>query len=178
MACTAGPKGEPGPAGPDGPAGTAGPQGPTGPQGPSATSRPAVWRDANNTYVGPVLTNEEVLYFDAGGRVWFVDPSTGQLQAESLDIKYDAADCTGNAYVNATLPRLVFQVPGDSADTLRTQSDTYTATNLQLKSTRTGTSCFNTGHEQAVVPLADTLPTTPIVKPAVTFVGPLHLALQ
>lgn len=177
MACSTGPKGEQGTAGPRGATGPDGPRGPTGPRGPSARPPSTVWRDANGLFVGPVIAAQVALYFDARGLVWFVDPSNGQFVVESEDIDYDAPDCTGTAYVSATLPRLVFRVEGDSSDTFRTQSDRYTATKVQLKSTRSGGSCFNTNFENDVVLLADTLPATPIVQPVVTFVGPLRMAL-
>jgi hypothetical protein len=182
VACTSETQGPKGDTGPQGPAGPQGPKGDTGPQGPAGTSLPvAVWRDANNTLVGPgVIADDEVPYFDSRGLIWLLDISTGQIQTETESIDYDGADCTGNAYVSGrTLPRLVFSLPGDPADTFRTMPDTFTATTVEVKSVRySEMDCYNNTYEARVIPVADTLPATPIVKPTVNFVGPLRLVVQ
>ena len=186
VACTAstGPKGDTGPAGPAGPQGPAGAQGPTGPQGPAGPSvLVAVWRDAANTLVGPgiVLEGGVLPYFDDQGLLWSVSDATGALSASLDNVSYDAADCTGNAYVGAggfVQPHRVFRVQGDAADTFRVIPTGASFVTVQLKSTRYGEYCDNMDQETKALPLADTLPATPIVKPAVTFVGPLHLAVE
>jgi hypothetical protein len=180
VACTGeqGPKGDPGPMGPQGPAGA---QGPVGPQGPAGLSVPvAVWRDANGTLVGPgvVLDDADVPYFDANGLVWSVDLNSGQIGADNRSVHYDAPDCAGTAYVSTTLARVVFQAVGDSADTFRVMPDKPTPVKVQVKSSRYDTTCSDTGYEAELLPLASTLPATPIVKPAVTFVGPMRLTTK
>ncbi len=178
VACsgTTGPKGDTGPAGP------AGPQGPTGPQGPAGPSvSVVVWRDAANTLVGPGVVLDDgagVPYFDARGLIWSVNYRTGELTSGTENISYDAADCTGNAYVQGVMPRQVFSVEGDSADTFRVMPDAPSFMTVQVKSTRYGSFCDNNELEQEVLRLADTLPATPIVKPTVGFVGPLHLSME
>jgi len=173
-----GPQGDPGPEGPAGPQGPTGAAGPTGSQGPASTSLPmAEWRDANGTFVGPFITEEAILYFDARGLLWLVD-TNGQLQVEAEYVYYDAASCTGNAYVSDELPRLVFTSVGDAPDTFRTLSDTYTTVSVQVRSTRDRTGCRTTTRVDRLVPQAATLPATPIVKPSVQFVGPIRLALK
>jgi hypothetical protein len=135
------------------------------------------WRDAKGTFVGPAVTRSVALHFDARGLIWVVD-ANGQLQTQNQDILYDAADCTGNGYVSEQLPRLVVKVEGDASDTFRTLPDAYTPVKVQVRSARYDSQCSNYDDERDLVPLADTLPATPIVKPAVQFVGPLRLSLQ
>ena len=177
-----GPQGDPGPEGPAGPQGPTGAAGPTGSQGPASTSLPmAEWRDANGTFVGPFITENEILYFDARGLIWFVDEN-GQLGVETEDVYYDAASCTGNAYVFARLPRVVFSSSGDAPDTFRTLPDAYRAVSVQVRSVRATTNrtteCITTTRMEQLVPQAATLPATPIVKPSVQFAGPIRLALK
>ncbi len=173
-----GPQGDPGPEGPAGPQGPTGAAGPTGSQGPASTSPPmAEWRDANGTFVGPFLAEDVIVYFDARGLLWLVD-TNGQLQVETEDVYYEEASCTGNAYVFAGLPRLVFSSSGDAPDTFRTLPDAYRAVSVQVRSTRQRTECITTTRVDSLVPHAATLPATPIVKPSVQFVGPIRLTLK
>jgi hypothetical protein len=168
--------------GPKGDTGPQGPKGDTGPQGPAGTSLPvAVWRDANNTLIGPgVRVKDEVPYFDSRGLIWLLDESTGNIRKQSADFYYDGVGCTGTAYISTSrLPRLVFSVAGDAPDTFRTLPDTFTATTVQSKSYRNSTgACTNYTYEVQGVPPADTLPATPIVKPTINFVGPFRLVVQ
>jgi hypothetical protein len=92
---------------------------------------------------------------------------------------YDAVDCTGKVYVSDLLPRLVFTVEGEP-DTFRTVPDAYTPVSIQVRSYKSGGTCTNTTSnvQSDGISLEDTLPATPIVKPAVSFVGPLHLSMQ
>lgn len=175
---TPGPQGDAGPAGPPGPMGSAGP---TGPQGPASSSlSTAAWRDANGTFVGPLIVSTVPLHFDARGLFWFVDPSNGQLVTPdgAVEVYYDAVDCMGTAYVWANLPRFVFQAEGDPADTFRVFPDAYTPVKVQFRSYMDEGTCRNNSSELKAAPLADTLPAMPIVKPAVQFVGPLRLSLN
>ncbi|WP_233261785.1 collagen-like protein [Vitiosangium sp. GDMCC 1.1324] len=186
VACTEsqGPKGDTGPQGPRGDTGPQGPKGDTGPQGPAGTSLPvAVWRDANNTLIGPgVRVKDAVPYFDSRGLIWLLDESTGNILKQSADIVYDGVGCTGTAYITATrLPRIVFSVAGDPPDTFRTLPDTFTPTTVQSKSFRSSAgACTNFTYEteHKGVPPADTLPATPIVRPTINFVGPFRLVVQ
>ncbi|QRO00097.1 collagen-like protein [Archangium violaceum] len=170
--------------GPKGDTGPQGPKGDTGPQGPAGTSLPvAVWRDANNTLIGPGVSVDDiddVPYFDSRGLIWFLDGSTGNIRKKTASIYYDGVGCTGTAYISTyRMPRLVFSVAGDAPDTFRTLPDTFTATTVQTKSYRNSAGvCANYTDEVQVVPPADTLPATPIVKPTINFVGPLRLVVQ
>jgi len=175
-----GPEGDPGPEGPAGPQGPPGAAGPTGPQGPASTSLPRmVWRDANGALIGPAIVGSLPLHFDARGFIWFVRPD-GQLQPgeAGVDVLYDAADCTGNAFIEDNLPRLVFRAEGDSDGLFRTLPDAFTPVRGEIRSYRYAGKCTNTVSQRDMVPLADTLPATPIVKPEVQFVPPLRLALN
>jgi hypothetical protein len=138
----------------------------------------AEWRDAQGTFVGPVITPQVIIHFDARGLLWFVDVN-GQFQVGSEDVMYDAVGCTGNAYVRDGLPRLVFTAEG-ATSTYRTLPDAYTPVSVQVRSFHDGGECTNTTspQEHQGIPLADTLPATPIVKPAVSFVGPIRLSVK
>jgi hypothetical protein len=139
-----------------------------------------VWRDAAGTLVGPgVFEGESTLYFDARGLVWLLDFRTGALTAPTKNVGYDAGDCMEKAYVLDATPRRVFSVEGDSANTFRVMPDARSFVKARIKSTRYGMDCINEiERELDVLPLADTLPAMPIVKPAVSFVGPLHLSRE
>jgi hypothetical protein len=137
----------------------------------------AEWRDANGTFVGPFLVEDAIPYFDARGLLWFVDDN-GQLEVEAEDVYYDAASCTGNAYVSAELPRVVFTSAGDAPDTFRTLPDAYKTESVQVRSARDRTGCSTTTRVDKLVPQAATLPATPIVKPSVQFVAPIRLVLK
>jgi hypothetical protein len=135
------------------------------------------WRDANGTFVGPVIVENTIIHFDARGLLWIVG-SDGQFQFEGESVYYDAVDCMGNAYVADVLPRLVFKADGDAPDTYRALPDAYTLGTVQVRSVRDGSGCRNSSFEDRLLPLAESLPATPIVKPAVQFVGPLRVALK
>jgi hypothetical protein len=138
-----------------------------------------VWKDAANTLVGPgVVVDDGVPYIDAQGLLWTVDYRSGAFTADLENISYDAADCAGTAYVAEVMPQRVFTLEGDPADTYRVMPTAPSFAKVLIKSTRYGTFCDNQEMELNVLPVADTLPATPIVKPTVTFVGPLHLALE
>ncbi|QRO03081.1 collagen-like protein [Archangium violaceum] len=181
VACSSGPAGPVGDPGPVGPAGPQGPAGPTGPQGPAALARPAaVWRDANGAFIGPSGggRKEDLYFFDDQGFLWLVDMYTGQLRTRETPIVYDGADCTGNAYVSARLPREVFTLEGEP-DTFRAFSDAFTQVTIQGRSSKRSTACENSesAFEITVVPMSSLL-ATPISKPTVQFEPPIHFSLQ
>jgi hypothetical protein len=84
----------------------------------------------------------------------------------------------GNAYVEATMARRVFSVEGEPENAFRVIPDTRSPVKVRLRSTRDGLLCDDTDTELDVLPLADTSPAMPIVKPAVSFVGPLRLSME
>jgi hypothetical protein len=137
-----------------------------------------VWRDANDTLVGPsVILGDQVPYLDAQGFFWFINPMTAKIEAFTTDVVYDTANCGGTAYVRRLLRRMVFTIPGEPG-TFRVYPDKPTLTKVQLQSVRSGGQCVNTMEETEVLPLAETLPATPLSLPATTFVGPLHLSVE
>lgn len=114
-----GPEGAAGPQGPEGPKGAQGPQGTTGPAGADGqdgvdASAPYRWVDANGVLA-------ELLYFDANGYEWEIDPETGGPVASlvpspiaKLKIYYENLGCTGAVYVRPDyLPRQPFQIAND-----------------------------------------------------------------
>jgi hypothetical protein len=143
-----------------------------------------VWRDSNGALISPVGggRRETQFFFDERGFLWQVDRTTAQLYTSKTQSFHDAANCTGNAYVSALLPREVFTVEGEPAGTFRALPDTFTQVAIQPRSIRRSTGCENIdpslGVELPLVSLAGSLPATPIVEPTVQFVPPIQLSFQ
>jgi len=100
-----------------GPAGLQGPMGPPGPMGPSGGAAGGlVWKDAAGTIVSRVVTLVgSLVYFDASGSAWQVDPvaaTVGPFDTLYGGL-YATADCSGVEYVALSLPRYAYTVGYD-----------------------------------------------------------------
>lgn len=166
--CTA----QTGTAGPQGPAGPTGPQGPAGSSGGAAGGRLA-WKDAT----GALVARDSNIYQDAAGWVWFLDSETARPNSSHgvVALWYTGASCSGTAYVNASLPRAPFKVPGSSA--FRARPDTLAFEMPTLVSARdAGNNCITASLSGTrMVPFEETAPPAPIIEPSWSFVAPLHV---
>lgn len=80
-----------------------GPEGADGAVGPEGAPGGVLWRDATGRAVG-YGDRLGVGYFDDAGRLWTVNPLTGQPdQPEVRDLVYETADCTGDAWDTTAL---------------------------------------------------------------------------
>ena len=117
LACQ-GPVGARGATGPQGAPGATGEQGPTGADGAAG----ADGRDGRDGSDGPhwvddagedVTSGTSLIWFDASGNYWAVDPETGAVGAvDESFVYYASADCSGDGYVVGHAPREVFAVGG------------------------------------------------------------------
>lgn len=105
-----GPAGATGASGPSGPQGIAGPTGPQGAQGPKGDTGPAgaaqIVTDALGTQLGHVvgISKDGIMYIDDlspshTGLYVLVDHSGANVAQPAVDVFYDGANCTGNAYI-------------------------------------------------------------------------------
>jgi hypothetical protein len=116
---------------------------------------------------------------DADGHVWETLLHDGIPRATlgAWPLYYALANCSGAAYVPANFPAgYVFTIIGDTG-TLRTIPAAPTLTSLQVASQLGSGGCSNGTFTSVAVPLAETVPSAPIVQPAKLFEPPAHVVL-
>lgn len=188
----AGPQGPQGPQGPAGDGGPAGPRGDAGPQGPQGIPGPPwdagplapgsllTWRDRNGDLVRKVgeqqNSNIEWFVMDDAGYVWGTHYWDGIPFAYTFGTIYASTNCTGPAYVDITYPaRFVFTLPGDPQYRTIPDAPSNAVPGFAVGSTFTTNGCSaNAYNARLAVPVAQTLPATPIQMPATLFAIPVH----
>lgn len=173
--CGGGAGGGIGAAGPKGDTGATGSQGPAGPPGMAGSAAAAgfVYKDA----AGTTVSANSAVYFDAGGRVWFLEAETAHVLLplhQIANVYYPASDCSGLAHVVPLLPRFPFRVSGEAA--YRVRPDTLAAAAFPFASLRvSGGSCVVSAGTIQGIPLdATTVPSSAVSEPVLSFVAPLH----
>ena len=193
-----GDSGDAGLVGPPGPQGALGLSGATGPQGPPPDHQ-LVFRDAAGTFVSrtapfPSAFHElgAASFMDERGFLWRVHPESGQIISVAvIRLDYVTTDCTGDEYVplpydpgtggseppQSLLPRMPFQLAGESQ--LRIRPDHSTGAVINVGATRAGrgaactpTPSFTQSFDFVLT--SDSLPQPPIDTPTASFVPPLH----
>jgi hypothetical protein len=170
--------------GDDGDAGLVGPPGLPGPPGPQGLtgysgSGQLVFKDATGQYVGPTdgQLRLDAQYTDDRGFHWLVEGETGELTSlRDPGGYFETADCTGLAHLGTNIEaRMPFKLWGENA--YRVITDSLVSVPLHALS-RWGNPgvCESLDGTYQMYPMgAGTLPNPPILKPSVSFVGPLHL---
>lgn len=168
----------------------------------SWTTLPPVWVDAEGTAIGSLLSmstepfdgealllayGATAIAFDTAGYGWPVDTVLGTVEPRTVSRVYEAADCTGTAYllfgpnnIPSLLPRLQGYVPGmvfyvDGVAGPRTLPDaTPTVAERTFASIYEEDSCDSISHTDTSIAYTDTLAAAGALRPE-DFVQPLHL---
>jgi hypothetical protein len=152
--------------------GSEGEQGPPGPAGPPGED--GYWWVAEGERVAPYGSD---VHIDEGGRVWRFDPVLAEASPALGFLRFQAADCTGDAYVDseAIMPLEVFWAVHETETDLRACSADATVSVVTTASyLDVGAVCRTEDREIIGLP-ATSCAVDSAIGPPPTWARPLHV---